>query len=300
MPPRALITGISGFTGKYLASTLKKAGYEVFGGSLQVEANAENIPAALCARDSMRNLGNTARPDGGVHLGGISNVEYDNITELYSTNILGSRNLLQALSELDKPLKAVMLASSANVYGNAKSHPITETSELMPANDYSVSKLAMENMALLWKNELPIFIVRPFNYTGYGQPPTFVIPKIVDHYARRAKSMSLGNLDVYREFNDVRLIADIYRRLIEVAPVGKTINICSGAVHSLGEVIGSMNKIAGYEIEVKTDPRCIRKNEVTTLQGSNNMLQSLIGTAPSIPLDRTLRWMFEKKRNSCG
>ena len=68
--------------------------------------------------------------------------------------------------------------------------------------------MAMENMRLLWKNQLPMFVVRPFNYTGHGQSKSFLIPKIVAHYARRAKSLSLGNLDIYREFNDVRLLSE--------------------------------------------------------------------------------------------
>ncbi len=292
----ALITGISGFTGKYMASALQAIGYEVFGSSLEPNNDPGIIQADLCSLDSMCNLVKLVNPDVVIHMAAISNVVHGNITELYTTNILGSRNLLQALSELKRPLESVMLVSSANVYGNANSDLITEETQLIPVNDYSVSKLAMENLSLLWSDQLPIFIVRPFNYTGHGQSKSFLIPKIIEHYVRGAKSIALGNLDVFREFNDVRQVVDIYRQLIEIKPIGEVVNVCSGVAYSPSDVIRFMNNIADHEIEVEIDPRFVRNNEIKILRGSNDLLKGLIGPVQAIPLEETLRWMYESSR----
>jgi nucleoside-diphosphate-sugar epimerase len=169
---------------------------------------------------------------------------------------------------------------------------IDESVLLAPANDYAVSKLAMEHMARLWLDRLPIFITRPFNYTGVGQNGNFLVPKIVAHFSAKARKIELGSLDVAREFSDVRMVAAAYRRLIDVAPAGETFNVCSGIAYSLSEVLAMMSDIAGYKIAVKVNPAFVRSNEVKRLVGSNAKLKRSIGDLPLIPLSETLRWMY--------
>jgi nucleoside-diphosphate-sugar epimerase len=155
-----------------------------------------------------------------------------------------------------------------------------------------VSKLAMEHMVRTWSDRIPIVVTRPFNYTGVGQEPHFLVPKIVEHFTQHAPEIELGNLDVAREFSDVRMVALAYRRLIEEAPAGETINICSGEAYSLAEVLGIMSKIAGYEIKVKVNPAYTRYNEVKRLVGSTRKLKSVVGQMKSFPLQQTLAWMY--------
>lgn len=282
--PRALITGAEGFTGKYLTQTLSAAGYEVLG------TNAADFD--LCDNQSVQHLVNTIKPDIVAHLAAISSVVGHDTAKIYQTNLLGSLYLLEALAELKTPPRAILLASSANIYGNSASTALTETQTPAPINDYAVSKYAMEQMAQLWMNRLPIFIVRPFNYTGIGQSNRFLIPKIVEHFKNREATIELGNLDVWREFGDVRFVSQTYQKLLDLSPAGKTINICTGEVYSLREIIALCEAITGHHINVRVDPQFVRDNEVHILKGDNSCLKNLIGASPAPTLKETLMWML--------
>ncbi|MFP5391764.1 MAG: NAD-dependent epimerase/dehydratase family protein, partial [Gammaproteobacteria bacterium] len=261
---RALITGLGGFTGRYLAQELEQAGYEVFGTALPGEGQSgPNIfTVDLCDRAAVAAMVEQVQPDVVAHLAGIAFVAYSNVDLIYRVNIVGTRNLLEALAAQRHTPSAVLLASSANVYGNACAGVIDEKVAPAPANDYAVSKLAMEHMAQLWTDKLPIIIVRPFNYTGVGQTENFLLPKIVSHFRKGARAIELGNLKVERDFSDVRMVAQSYRRLLAVGPAGESFNVCSGRGHSLSGVIDVMAQIAGYGIDVKVNPAFVRPKEV--------------------------------------
>jgi nucleoside-diphosphate-sugar epimerase len=162
----------------------------------------------------------------------------------------------------------------------------------MPGNDYAVSKLAMEHMASLWFDKLPIVITRPFNYTGRGQSENFLIPKIVAHFRRGAEVIELGNLDVWRDFSDVRAVVEAYCRLLESNPAGQIVNVCSGVVHSLREIIAMLENITGHTMRVEVNPAYVRSNEVRSLCGDPAYLRSLIGDWRTPALEETLQWML--------
>ena len=189
---------------------------------------------------------------------------------------------------------SVLLASSANIYGNARGGQLDETAPAAPANDYAVSKVAAEHVARIYSSRVPIIVSRPFNYTGRGQSESFLLPKIVAHARDRAPVMELGNLDVARDFSDVRAIADAYVRLLSTpAAVGQTFNICSGRAVSLHDVIDLVSSISGHRPEIRVNPALVRENEVSKLWGSPAKLESVIGPLKHIPLEETLRWMLE-------
>ncbi|MFP3505664.1 NAD-dependent epimerase/dehydratase family protein [Burkholderia sp. SIMBA_062] len=293
--PRALVTGLGGFTGRYLAQSLRAAGYRVFGtthGADTIEPDTYRVD--LCDPVALADVVTEVQPDIVAHLAAVSFVAHGDADAIYRTNVVGSRNLLEALANLENRPRAVLLASSGNIYGNAAVELIDESVEPNPANDYAVSKLAMEYMARLWRDKLPIVVARPFNYTGVGQSPQFLLPKIVGHFQRGEREIELGNIDVERDFSDVRRVADAYRRLLELSPAGGVFNVCSGRAVSLKSVISMMERIAGYAIEVRVNPAFVRANDVRRLQGDDARLQSAIGPLEDIPLENTLRWMFEE------
>ncbi|HEU4842712.1 MAG TPA: NAD-dependent epimerase/dehydratase family protein [Burkholderiaceae bacterium] len=294
---RALITGLAGFTGRYLEQELRAAGYEIFGTTTPGHPAAPGLASHLFALDltdraAVAAMVQQVQPDVVAHLAGIAFVGHADVEQFYRVNVVGTRHLLEALAAQPHQPSAVLLASSANIYGNTSVPVIGEDVPAAPANDYAVSKLAMEYMARLWQDKLPLVITRPFNYTGVGQHENFLLPKIVGHFRRRATDIELGNLHVWRDFSDVRMVAASYRALLAAAPAGQTFNICSGHAHSLGEVLDMMADIAGYRINVHVNPAFVRANEVARLTGDNGRLAAVVGALTPPPLADTLRWMY--------
>jgi nucleoside-diphosphate-sugar epimerase len=291
---RALITGLRGFTGYYMARELTDAGYRVFGTVMPGEpAGPDIFTVDLCDRAAVAAVIEEVQPDVVAHLAGIAFVAHMDAEQIYRVNVVGTRNLLEALAGARHKAASVLLASSANIYGNASVPVIDESVAPAPANDYAVSKLAMEHMARLWMDKLPIVIARPFNYTGLGQNENFLLPKIVSHFRRHASRIELGNLAISRDFSDVRMVARSYRRLLAASPAGEAFNVCSGQSHSLANLIDIMSDIAGYHIDVQVNPAFVRANDVLTLVGSNAKLERVIGPVEQPPLQATLRWMYE-------
>lgn len=277
-----LVSGLAGFTGHYLQAELEARGHEVVGLKSDLK-DAEGLAAELKA----------VQPDWVVHLAGISFVGHGEPNDFYRVNLMGTRNLLSALAGCGRRPTCVLVASSANVYGNSVEGVLKENTPPNPANDYAVSKLAMEHMAHLWMDRLPIVITRPFNYTGVGQTEVFLIPKIVSHFRTQRRQIELGNLDVWRDFSDVRYVAQVYRRLLEAAAAGRTVNICSGKTHSLREVLALASSIAGYEIDVMVNPAFVREGEVKSLCGDTTRLHQLVGNWQAPTLHDTLSWMIK-------
>lgn len=297
---KVLITGITGFTGSYMAEEFAARGYEVHG--LSYRQPKGELPAAVAANhccslndsDALRNVLTDIRPTYVVHLAAVSFVAHTDADAIYNANLLGTRHLLEALRSVDNVLEGVLLASSANVYGNATEGVLDESALLAPANDYAVSKAAMELLARLYYGRLPLIITRPFNYTGIGQAEQFLIPKIVAHVRRSAEVIELGNLDIARDFCDVRQVVQAYRRLLETpAAIGETVNICSGSAYTLQYVLEQTAAISGHHMEVRVNPAFVRSADVKRLFGCRAKLDSLIGELPQIHLRDTLRWMIE-------
>jgi GDP-6-deoxy-D-talose 4-dehydrogenase len=179
------------------------------------------------------------------------------------------------------------------VYGNCEQSPISEMQAPAPLNHYAMSKLAMEHLAMTYADRLPLFFVRPFNYTGPGQVESFVIPKIVSHFKRRASTIELGNLTVEREYNDVRMVTDAYLKLLDKAAAGEIYNICSGKTYTLHQVIDALVELTGHQMNVVVNPAFVRANELHRLCGDVSKLHKTIGTHDPIALQNTLRWMLE-------
>ena len=280
-----LLTGSDGFTGRHFADLARSAGHTV------LPLKADLADNGALQREVLEMV-----PDAVVHLAAISFVGHPDNAAFYAVNVIGTMNLLAALAQLPRIPSRVLLASSANVYGNCEAPPIAEIQAPAPVSHYAMSKLAMEHMSRTYADQLPLVITRPFNYTGLGQAVNFVIPKLVDHFARRASSIALGNLHVEREFNDVRTVCKDYLALLQYSEPGQTYNICSGRPYALQQVIETLTRISGHLIEVVVDPAFVRSNEVHRLCGSPVKLEELFKQHGALRddqrLEDTLRQML--------
>lgn len=292
---RILVTGADGFTGRHLCALLRAQGNEVVELTEHAVKSAHEIHAELTDLAQMRDAVARARPERVVHLAAIAFPGHSDAGAIYRVNVVGTLNLLQALVEHGAGRRGVLLPSTATVYAGDASAALTEDSPVAPASHYAVSKLAMEHMARLFADRLPVVVVRPFNYTGPGQREPYLVPKIVRHFAKRAPVIELGNIDSERDFLDVRTVVDAYARLLETdAACGRTFNLCSGAGSSVRALIERLEGITGHRIAVRVNPAFVRPNEPRRIVGSPARIEDAIGKLLEVPLTRTLEDMLRE------
>ena len=283
-PQKILLTGANGFTGRWFTAMGKDAGHDI------VALNADLMGETLEAEVLKLN------PDSVVHLAGISFVASEDQEAFYRVHALGTSRLLEALIKLPRPPKKVLLASSATVYGNFGNVQSLENQTLEPIDHYAISKVAMEEMAKTFFNQLPIVIMRPFNYTGPGQKPNFLIPKLITHFAEKKGSIELGNLNIEREFNSVKMICAAYFGLLQFGEPGEIYNVSSGQSYSLQFVIDTLIKLTMHTPHIRINPDFVRANEVHRMCGSPQKLISLLQAhgvlLPTISLESTLQEML--------
>lgn len=278
---RLFVTGGAGFTGVHLIEGASACGWEV----KSLEGNLEEI-AQLEQQIA------DFSPSAVVHLAAISAVTHTDLSEIYRVNVIGTENLLKAISKTKQPIKKIVLASSAAVYGNSTGGLLTENLPPMPVSHYGISKLAMEFVAATFYDRLPIVIARPFNYTGVGHDERFVVPKIVGHFLRKSAVIELGDLQVEREFNDVRFVIEQYLALLDSGHPGEIYNVCSGRPVKLQSVIDVLVQMTGLRPDIRLNSAFVRDNEVRLLAGSPVKMNGLMSRANQYSLEETIKWMI--------
>lgn len=292
MSKRVLITGARGFTGVHLTQHLTTNGYRI----LSLQADITDSSAIYAELSTLTQ----AEPiDYVLHLAAISFVAHSDVLDFYRVNVLGSENLLKALCQLKTAPKKVILASSAAVYGSSHGKELLAESLCpRPQNHYGYSKLAMERLAQTYKDELPILITRPFNYTGVGQAESFVIPKLIKHFVEKAEVIQLGNLEVWREFNDVADVCVWYQQLLENPEALGVVNLCSERLVSLQEVLVQLTNLTGHQPRIEVNPAYVRANELPRLGGSAQKLQQWVKQIQVRSLQQTLQTLLQAKTNA--
>jgi GDP-4-dehydro-6-deoxy-D-mannose reductase len=306
---RALITGVNGFAGPHLAAHLLETCPEVelwgqawgdhgrdvllrFGTRLRVR------DGDLGDASSLQTIVAEARPQVLYHLAAASSVasSWSDPAQVLRINAIGQINLFEALRSAQlSPVTVV--ASSAEVYGRGPGtgEPLSETMELQPVSPYAVSKATQDLIASQYHAAygLPTVRLRLFNHTGPGQLTHFVASSFAHQIAeiekgRREPTMAVGNLDVSRDFTDVRDIARAYQLAAHKGQPGQAYNVCSGRALSIREMLDTLLDLSPAEVEVVTDPDRYRAAEVAVLLGDHTRFTEATGWQPQIPLRRTL------------
>lgn len=277
---RVLVTGARGFTGHYVMAALKNKGHDPVG----LDADMTD-PAAVDAGVS------AIAPSAVLHLAAKAFVHSDDFASMYAVNQVGTFNLLKSVASYSANTQ-VVLASSANIYGATESAALTEDTLPNPLSHYALSKWAMELGAKFWMDRLAITIVRPFNYTGVGQEPIYLIPKIVDHLRRGAPEISMGNLNSARDIGDVRDVAEVYGELVGQQTAGRVFNICTGRGVTAQQALDIACRLKDYTPAINVDPRFLRSNEIPYLVGDNTRLREVLPNWQPRALEETIEWML--------
>ena len=280
------LIGADSFTGTHLLPSLEKNKYQVDISEVDI-TNREQVSEAMLRIE----------PDYIISLAAISFVPDDGDESIYAVNTFGAQNILAACLKLPKKPKNIILASSANIYGVQKQEQVDENSIPNPVNHYGCSKWSMEQIAQTYSEQLNITITRPFNYTGIGQDSKFLVPKIVEHFIKKTTVLKLGNIDVWRDFSDVRWIIEAYTKLLSRENKGLTrVNLCSGNLISIREIIEVLQQITDHQITVETDIDLVRKADISRQCGSNKKIFELLPNLSSvIELKETLKWMVKPR-----
>ena len=279
MTTRILITGAQGFTGRYLAALLQQSGYDV----VALQADIREL-------DVLVNEVKAVNPTHIVHLAGISFTLDGKDINIHKVHLIGSENLLKACMEIKPRLQKLILVSTSHVYGFGQGdYPLDEQAPTVPHTHYAISKYAMECIAANYRHELPLIISRPFNYTGYGQAGRFLVPKLVNHFKLKVPEIQLGNIDVARDFSDVRWVAQVYHALLHSEFEG-IVNLCSGRAVSIRYMLDYLRQRTGHDLKICQQPDLIRK-ECMVQVGNRDKLDNWVGIEP-YPIESTLDWML--------
>ena len=285
---RILITGLSGFTGRHLARKLAAKGWQICGLGAPSPLNGSdvdypNLDADLCETVRIAEWMTVNRPTHIVHLAAQSHVVGDPL-RFYRDNLLGTDSLLEAIAKSGITPKKILIASSANIYGNCENSPISEDELYRPANHYASSKVAMELLVQKWFERYPVVITRPFNYTGPGQSEAFLFPKLVGAFHRKEQTITLGNIDVARDLSDVEFVIEAYARLL-LSPVrSERFNICSGSSLSIRGALEILTVLTGQLPVITVDHTLVRPDEIAELCGDPARLQAAVGPLTPTPV----------------
>ena len=308
---KAFITGIAGFAGRHLTEYLRGRGDEVAG--LEIEETDEIAELVktqglkvfygdLRDEEKLAKALKQFKPDIVFHLAAQTSVRFsfENPLETFSVNIVGTLVLMETISRVDLPLK-LMVISSSEVYGalTPEECPVAEEHPLKPINPYAVSKATIDLMAYQYYKayNMPVYIARAFSHSGPWQKTVGVLSDWAFQIAKMDLGFSqpilkVGNMNVKRDYSDVRDVVKAYVDIVEKGKPGEPYNVCSGRGYQLSELLDIYRGLTSKEIIIEPDKSRMRPVDIPILVGSNNKIKRETGWSPSIPIETTLRDTF--------
>jgi GDP-4-dehydro-6-deoxy-D-mannose reductase len=292
---KALITGISGFSGRHLAKLLQAENLEVTGIDLTA---GEYLQADLTDKEAVAKAVNKNNPDYIFHLASplirSDQLIDEALTKNLQVDLFGTVNLLEAAANLPQKPKILITGTNAE-YQESKGQSINEDHPLRPQTSYGLSKMTQELVAkkLAEAYGLQLVTTRTFHLVGPDQKPGFVVTdwcrQIALIESGKAKpELTVGNLDIERDFTDVRDAVAAYWMLMQKGVSGQSYNVCSGKKNSLRSVLKELQKLSGLKFKVKSVTQKLRDNDPDIIVGNRDKLSKTTGWKPQIDLKTSL------------
>lgn len=309
---RVLLTGADGFAGGWLARHLLAAGHHLAGthrpgakpspvlGQSEID-RVEWRALELGSRESV-DLASRGPWDVVFHLAAVSSGSEARTDPglAWEVNAAGTARLAETLADQRQsgsdPL--LLLVSTGEVYGSGQGQPRREVDPVAPSSPYAASKagaeIAVQEVAR--RTGLRVMIARAFPHTGPGQDPRFVVPalaaRLLAAKRTRAPVIKAGNLDVVRDFLDVRDATRAYLELADRGSSGEIYNVASGEGRSLAGIAERLMESLEWTVTIETDARLVRRSDIPHLVGDSTRLRGL-GWSPSMPFDQTLKDLLD-------
>lgn len=306
MGKKVLITGMSGFVGPYLKSELESHGYEVFGldrgSSSGIESDGVYL-GDITDFEFVEKVIQEIMPNEIYHLAGFSSVKksFEQPELAMKINVEGTRNVLEAVRKFC-PNTKVLIVSSSDIYGAPKIIPIRESESVQATSPYSASRIAQEKLVDEYK-DLYIVISRSFNHTGPGQTDTFVLADFTKQVVEiemglKEPVIHTGDLEITRDFSDVRDVVRAYYELLQKGKRGQIYNVGSGIGYNLSDLLMKIITLSGLDILVKKDPDKVRPIDIPELVANISKISADTGWIPVYSIDKTIEDLLHYWRSN--
>lgn len=295
---RLLVTGLPGFVGSVLASRVRQrpdtgditlAGLNGSDGALIDIRDAQAVASAVAAM----------QPSAVIHLAAIASPRdaAKDPSEAWAVNVMGTFNLAQAV-RTHAPDARFIFAGSSEAYGATFAdapHPLSEHAPFQPLSVYGATKAAADLMlGQMARDGLAAIRFRPFNHTGPGQAPAYVVAAFARQIVRIEQGwqqpvMKVGNLDARRDFMDVRDVVDAYlTAALDGDPRAGAFNLATGSPIAIEAILKTLIGLAETPITVGPDPALQRPNEIAVVSGDASSARHTFNWKPVVPLAQTL------------
>ncbi|HON09356.1 MAG TPA: GDP-mannose 4,6-dehydratase [Chitinispirillaceae bacterium] len=303
---KAMITGITGFAGKWLSEYLIGCGYEVYGidkGPSCSITGANYSQISILDSDRLSDYLSSIKPDEVYHLAAISFPPEADKSPRSSleVNIIGTVSVLDAVRKGSPDARTLLIGSSKEYSRESISEQFTENSNPDPVDFYGVSKYCAEliGMQYVRRFEMDIRFTRSFNHTGPGQSPLFVCSDWAKQVAGISLGLSepvisVGNLQSTIDFSDVRDVVRAYHQILDKGIKGEVYNVCSGKGYTLNWILEYLTGKSRVKIDIRTEEKKLQIHGTRgRIVGDNSRLTVQTGWRSRIPFEKTLDDIYD-------